>query len=333
MLLILKTPLDEERLARLRRHLAEAGFDSEIIDSGGFSLLLIQGDTAGLDTDMLLASGVVADIKRLDAPYKLASRQYHPADTVVKAGGVSIGGGGLCLIAGPCTVENEQQLITIASSVKAGGAGLLRGGAFKPRTSPYSFQGLGEEGLKLLVHAKEITGLPVVSEIMDSSQLPLFSDIDIIQVGARNMQNFSLLKALGRQEKPVLLKRGPGATYEELLLSAEYLLSWGNANVILCERGVRSLGRRNSLDIAAIPLLRALTHLPVLADPSHGAGSSDLVFPLAAAAVAAGADGLLVEVHNAPETALCDGQQAVTPEVFKEAAAKWQAIHDLVSER
>ena len=248
----------------------------------------------------------------------LTSRKNHRSDTVISVGNAIIGDGSLCIIAGPCTVESRQQLFTIAESVKASGAQILRGGAFKPRTSPYSFAGMGEEGLKLLAEAGKETGLPTVSEIMDSSDLPLFSDIDLIQVGAKNMQNFSLLTALGRCHKPILLKRGSGNTIEELLYSAEYILKNGNPNVILCERGIRTFEKacRFTFDINAIPLLKQMTHLPVIADPSHGTGISSIVPPVAAAAVAAGADGIMIEVHNEPEAALCDGPQAVTPQDF-----------------
>ena len=248
----------------------------------------------------------------------LTSRKNHRSDTVVSVGNTVIGGGNVCIIAGPCTIESRQQLFTIAQSVKASGAQILRGGAFKPRTSPYSFAGMGEEGLKLLAEAGKMAGLPTVSEIMDSSDLPLFSDIDLIQVGAKNMQNFSLLTALGSCHKPILLKRGSGNTLEELLYSAEYILKNGNPNVILCERGIRTFEKacRFTFDINAIPLLKQMTHLPVIADPSHGTGISSIVPPIAGAAVAAGADGIMIEVHNDPQSALCDGSQSVTLENF-----------------
>ena len=247
-------------------------------------------------------------------------------------GGTTVGGGSLTLIAGPCSVESEEQICTIAQQVKASGATMLRGGAFKPRTSPYSFQGLRNEGIRLLSIAKKVTGLPIVTEIMDASQLDCFDDVDVIQVGARNMQNFELLKVLGELRKPILLKRGLSATYEELLMSAEYIMAGGNENVILCERGVRTFETytRNTMDVTAVPVLKQLSHLPVLVDPSHAAGKYKLVPPLAKAALAAGADGLIIEVHNDPEHALCDGPQSLRPEVFDKLAGDLRAIHELV---
>ena len=260
--------------------------------------------------------------------YKLASRTFHPKDSVIEIAGNKIGDGNFQIIAGPCTVESEYQVIQIAKSVKAAGATLLRGGAYKPRTSPYAFQGLGKEGIAILLKAKLETGLPVVTELMDTSDLNLFDEVDVIQVGAKNMQNYPLLKALGKIKKPILLKRGSGNTIEELLFSAEYILSNGNKNVILCERGIRTFenATRFTFDINAIPLLKKLTHLPVIADPSHGTGLSDLVAPISLAATAAGADGLIIEVHNDPEHALCDGQQALTQVAFAKLANNIMAI-------
>ena len=258
------------------------------------------------------------DVKRVQEPYKAANRKFHPDDTVIEVGGAKIGGGNLTLIAGPCSVESEEQIIGIAEAVKKSGATILRGGAFKPRSSPYSFQGLHEDGIKLLLEAKKATGLPIITEIMDADQLPLFDDVDIIQVGARNMQIYTLLTVLGQIDKPVLIKRGMSATYEDLLMSAEYVMSQGNPRVILCERGIRTYETytRNTLDTAAVPVLKHLSHLPVIIDPSHASGKAALVPPLARAAVAAGADGVMVEVHNDPAHAKCDGPQSITPEAF-----------------
>lgn len=270
-----------------------------------------------------------------DIRYKeqlLCSRESKAEDTVIEAGGVKLGGGELAVIAGPCSVETEDQIVAIAEQVKAAGADMLRGGAFKPRTSPYDFQGLEASGLKLLLKAKKETGLPLVSEIMDASNLDLFEDIDVLQVGARNMQNYALLKQLGRTNKPILLKRGISATYQELLTAAEYVLSEGNPNVILCERGIRTFETytRNTLDVAAVPVLKGLSHLPAVVDPSHGSGRSELVSSLSLAAVAAGADGLMIEVHNNPAAALSDGKQSITPEEFAELMKKIKKVKSAI---
>ena len=258
------------------------------------------------------------EVKRVSEPYKKANRKFHPADTVVDCGGVPIGGGKFAVMAGPCSVESESQIRSVAADVKAAGAALLRGGAFKPRTSPYSFQGLRSDGLELLKAARAATGLPIVTEIMNTEHLPLFEDVDVIQVGARNMQNFELLKELGRIDKPILLKRGLSATLEEFLMSAEYIMAGGNEKVILCERGIRTFetSMRNTLDISAVPMLKQMSHLPVVIDPSHAAGISWMVQPLAMAAIAAGADGLMIEVHNDPAHALSDGAQSLNPAQF-----------------
>ena len=295
------------------------------------TILGLVGDTSAVDADLINALDIVDQVKRISDPFKNANRKFHPLDTVVscpilKGGGnmepsgmaSKIGGGYFSIIAGPCSVESEEQVIEIAQSVKASGAGFLRGGAFKPRTSPYAFQGMRATGIEYLLEAKEATGLPIVSEIMDISQLELFDNVDVIQVGARNMQNFELLKALGHTTKPILLKRGLSSTLEELLMSAEYIMAGGNEQVILCERGIRTFetATRNTLDLAAIPWLKEKTHLPVIVDPSHATGIRDLVLPIAMAATAAGADGLMVEVHNDPEHALCDGPQSLTPQQF-----------------
>ena len=297
------------------------------------TVLGLIGDTTPIDAEYIEAQDFVESVKRVQEPYKKANRKFHPDDTVITLpGGQKIGGGGLALIAGPCSVESEEQICGIAESVKKSGAQFLRGGAFKPRTSPYSFQGMKAEGLELLSEAKKKTGLPIVTEIMSIEHLPLFEDVDIIQVGARNMQNFELLKVLGELRKPILLKRGLSATYEELLMSAEYIMAGGNENVILCERGVRTFETytRNTMDVTAVPVLKQLSHLPVLVDPSHAAGKYKLVPPLAKAALAAGADGLIIEVHNDPEHALCDGPQSLRPEVFDKLAGDLRAIHELV---
>ena len=297
------------------------------------TVLGLIGDTTPIDAEYIEAQDFVESVKRVQEPYKKANRKFHPDDTVITLpGGQKIGGGGLALIAGPCSVESEEQICGIAESVKKSGAQFLRGGAFKPRTSPYSFQGMKAEGLELLSEAKKKTGLPIVTEIMDASQLDCFDDVDVIQVGARNMQNFELLKVLGELRKPILLKRGLSATYEELLMSAEYIMAGGNENVILCERGVRTFETytRNTMDVTAVPVLKQLSHLPVLVDPSHAAGKYKLVPPLAKAALAAGADGLIIEVHNDPEHALCDGPQSLRPEVFDKLAGDLRAIHELV---
>ena len=287
------------------------------------TVLGLIGDTSAIDIDYISAQDIVESIKRVQEPYKKANRKFHPDDTVITLpGGQTIGDGSLSLIAGPCSVESERQIVEIAKSVKDSGAQFLRGGAFKPRTSPYAFQGLKAEGLELLREARKVTGLPIVTEIMRVSHIPLFEDVDIIQVGARNMQNFELLKELGRLDKPILLKRGLSSTIEELLMSAEYIMAGGNEKVILCERGIRTYETytRNTLDISAVPILKKLSHLPVIVDPSHASGISWLVEPLALAAVAAGADGLIIEVHNDPQHALSDGAQSLTPEQFDQVA-------------
>ena len=290
------------------------------------------GDTASLDIGLIAALDIVEDVKRIVEPYKDANRKFHPEDTVIPVGNTQIGGGTLTIMAGPCSVESEEQLVGIAKAVKASGATILRGGAFKPRTSPYSFQGLGETALRYLVTAKQETGLPIVTELMEISQIPLFKDVDIIQIGARNMQNFDLLKAVGELDKPVLLKRGMCATYEELLMSAEYIMSRGNHNVILCERGIRTFETytRNTLDLTCVPVLRKLTHLPIIIDPSHATGKYFLVPPMALAAVAAGADGLEIEVHNDPPHAWSDGGQSLRPEKFDELAGMLSTMHEFV---
>ena len=290
------------------------------------------GDTASLDIGLISALDIVADVKRIVEPYKEANRKFHPDDTVIKVGNTQVGGGTLTVMAGPCSVESEEQLVTIAKAVKAAGATMLRGGAFKPRTSPYSFQGLGALGIEYLKTAREETGLPIVTELMDVNHLHLFKDVDVIQIGARNMQNFDLLKAVGKTDKPVLLKRGMMSTYEEWLMSAEYIMSEGNHQVILCERGIRTFETytRNTLDLAAVPVIRKLTHLPIIIDPSHATGKYFLVPPMAQAAVGAGCDGLELEVHNDPPHALSDGGQSLRPEKFEKLMKSLTAMHEFM---
>ena len=334
MIVVLKPNPNPDQLESLKNWLLGKGI--QIHQSLGTSQMILGlvGDTSTLDIDLISALDIVEDVKRVQEPYKNANRKFHPEDTIVPVGNTQIGGGTLTIMAGPCSVESEEQIITVAKAVKASGATMLRGGAFKPRTSPYAFQGMGAEGLELMKLARAETGLPIVSELMDASQLPLFDDVDIIQVGARNMQNFNLLKILGAQPKPVLLKRGLSSTYEEWLMSAEYVMASGNEQVILCERGIRTFETytRNTLDLAAVPVLRHLTHLPIIVDPSHGTGKYALVAPMAIAAVAAGADGLQIEVHNDPAHALSDGPQSLNPEAFDKLNKKLLALHAFLKE-
>ncbi len=332
MIVILKRDPQQEQLDSLMHWLQDKGVTIHTSVGAQNTILGLVGDTSKLDTDLISALDIVESVKRVQEPYKNANRKFHPEDTIVPVGNTQIGGGNLTIMAGPCSVESEEQVVSIAKAVKASGATMLRGGAFKPRTSPYSFQGLGAEGLEYLKAAKQETGLPIVTELMDASQLPLFKDVDVIQIGARNMQNFDLLKAVGHQDKPVMIKRGMAATYEEWLMSAEYVMAGGNENVILCERGMRTFETytRNTLDLAAIPVLRKLTHLPIIVDPSHATGKSELVDPLSCGAVATGCDGLLIEVHNDPAHALCDGPQSLRPEVFDTLAKKLLEIHQLM---
>ena len=331
MIVILKQNAQEEKIRELLRNFEEKGLSCHRSTGERTTIVGIIGDVSRVNIDTVRANDIVEDVKRVSEPYKAANRKFHPSDTTVTVPGhpdAAFGGGAFSVIAGPCSVESEEQITRVARAVKRSGATLLRGGAFKPRTSPYAFQGLHAEGLELLLAAKRETGLPIVSEIMDLSHLELFRDVDVIQVGARNMQNFELLKALGRCGKPVLLKRGLANTLEEFLMSAEYLLAGGNEQVILCERGIRTFETmtRNTLDIAAIPLLKHLSHLPVVVDPSHATGIPWLVGPLSAAAVAAGADGLMIEVHNDPKSALCDGAQSLTPTQFDEVMGRVGAL-------
>lgn len=331
MIVILKDGTKQDQVAKLQQYFEAMGLRIHMSQGENSTIMGLIGDTTRVDAELIASLDAVEAVRRIQEPYKNANRKFHPADTVVDAGGVKIGGGHFQIIAGPCSVESETQMITVARAVKAAGATLLRGGAFKPRTSPYAFQGLHEEGLRLLLKAKEETGLPIVTEIMDAAHLPLFEQVDVIQVGARNMQNFELLKELGKLRKPILLKRGLANTLQELLMSAEYIMANGNENVILCERGIRtyeSTYTRNTLDLSVVPVLKGLTHLPVVVDPSHATGHANLVEPMAMAAAAAGADGIMIEVHNDPPHALCDGAQSLTPEEFAHTAKKILKIRE-----
>ena len=332
MIIILKQHADQQAVKDLCRELEGRGLSIHESQGAETHILGLVGDTKSIAESWLRASPVVEDVRRVSEPYKKANRKFHPEDTVVDVSGVKVGGGSFAVIAGPCSVESESQIETVAAAVQTAGAKLLRGGAFKPRTSPYSFQGMRAEGLELLRHARSKTGMPIVTEIMNTEHLPLFADVDLIQVGARNMQNFELLKAVGRSGRPVLLKRGLSATLEELVMSAEYIMAEGNDQVILCERGIRTFepSMRNTLDISAVPMLKKMTHLPVVIDPSHAAGIAWMVEPLAAAAVAAGADGLMVEVHNDPARALCDGAQSLTPAQFSALMDKLRPLVSLM---
>ncbi len=322
MIVVLKPNVKPEQIEHLKDWIHSLNIDTHVSVGENHTIIGLVGDTSAVDIDLINALDIVETVKRIQEPFKKANRKFHEEDAVIDINGVKIGGGNFQIIAGPCSVESEEQICSIAQSVKASGAGLLRGGAFKPRTSPYAFQGLHATGIDLLLEAKEQTGLPIVSEIMSMEHLPLFEHVDVLQVGARNMQNFEMLKELGKINKPILLKRGLANTIDELLMSAEYIMASGNENVILCERGIRTFETRtrNTLDLSAIPVLKKLTHLPVVIDPSHAGGHAYLVKPMALAATAAGADGLMIEVHNNPEKALCDGPQSLTPAAFAEVA-------------
>ena len=334
MIVVLKPNITLEQRNFLVSQMEAQGIEVHISVGDEFTVLGLVGDTGGIDGELLERHEMVHSVHRLSETYKKADRKSHPEDSVIKVGDVKIGGGNFCIIAGPCSVENEEQILSIAQGVKKSGAGILRGGAFKPRTSPYDFQGLKAEGLRLLAKAKKESGLPVISEIMSVEHIPLFEDVDIIQVGARNIQNFELLKELGMTKKPVLLKRGIAGTIKELLMSAEYVMAGGNDNVILCERGIRTYetSTRNTLDLSAVPVLQGISHLPVVVDPSHATGRAPLVSPMALAAVAAGADGIMVEVHNNPMCALCDGAQSLTLEEFAVMAEKARKIREIIAD-
>lgn len=333
MVIVMKPGTPEQEWKKIKANLEGRGFQINEIVGSGQTILGVIGDTSALDMNMLKVNECVDKVMRVQEPFKRANRSFHPEDSVIDVSGVKVGGRKLTVIAGPCSVETEQQIVCVAKSVKLAGASMLRGGAFKPRTSPYSFQGLKEEGLDLLKIARKETGLPIVTEIMSARMLERFvEDVDLIQVGARNMQNFELLKELGRTNVPVLLKRGLSATIEEWLMAAEYIMAGGNDNVILCERGIRTFETytRNTLDLSAIPAVKKLSHLPVIVDPSHASGMWWMVEPMAKAAVAAGADGLIIEVHNDPEHALCDGAQSLKPERFARLMGELSGIAKIV---
>lgn len=328
MIITIKNGADEKQLNKLIDWIARQGASADVETAGGKLLVGILSGVENIDEELLKSMDIVEKVTRVTEKYKLTNRKFHPEDTVVTAGGKKIGGENYTFIAGPCSVESEKQIIGIAKAVKKAGAAILRGGAFKPRTSPYDFQGLKSEGIKLLKKAKAETGMPIITEIAGVKNIDDFDGVDIIQIGARNMQNFELLKEVGRLDTPVLLKRGLVNTVDELLLSAEYVMSEGNKNVILCERGIRTFETltRNTLDLGVIPLLKEFTHLPVIVDPSHASGLKRLVSPLSLASAAVSVDGVMIEVHNDPEHALCDGAQAVKPEEFAEIVKKTEGI-------
>ena len=333
MVVVMKPGTRQQDIDALVSRLKELDLDVGITNGVGCTILGLVGDTTAVDMDKISINPHVERVMRVQEPYKKANRKFHPEDTVVSVGNAKIGGGNFSVIAGPCSVESREQIIEVAQDVRDSGAALMRGGAFKPRTSPYSFQGMGADGLDLLLEARKQTGLPIVTEIMDPRMAELFErEVDVVQVGARNMQNFELLKEVGKMSKPILLKRGLSNTYEEWIMSAEYIMSAGNENVILCERGVRTFETytRNTLDVSAIPAIKQMSHLPVIVDPSHAAGMYWMVEPLALAAVAAGADGLIIEVHNDPAHAKCDGQQSLTPQNFDALMHKVSAMVDLM---
>jgi len=332
MIAVLKQNAEEEKVENLVKWLKAKGLDVHISEGEYCTILGLIGDTSKIDMELLEVLDIVDSVKRISEPFKSVNRKFHPQDTVIDLGSTKVGGGNFNFIAGPCSIESTDQILYVAKKVKEGGADMLRGGAFKPRTSPYDFQGMRGEGLELLLKAKEATGLPIVTEIMNANHIPLFENVDVIQVGARNMQNFELLKELGKTDKTILLKRGLSSTIKEWLMSAEYIMAGGNENVILCERGIRTYETytRNTLDLSAVPLLRELTHLPVIVDPSHATGVRRLVKPMALAAAAAGADGLMIEVHNDPDNALCDGAQSLTPEAFAEVTKKVKEVVEVI---
>ena len=334
MIVILKNKPDSDQLEGLISWLNAQDIDVHPTVGSSQTILGLVGDTSRIDMNLIAALDIVEAVKRVAEPYKNANRKFHPDDTVIRVGDAVIGGGSLTVIAGPCAVESEDQLMTVARAVKEAGADLLRASAFKPRSSPYAFQGLGIEGIRLLMKEKAEVGLPVVSEIYDASQLPLFAEIDVLMVGAKNMQNYALLRALGKTEKPVILKRGFSNTYEEWLMSAEYILAGGNKNVILCERGIRTFepSVSGTLDVTSVPVLKGLTHLPVIIDPSSAGGKYTYVPALARAGVAAGADGVMIEVHNDPTRAKCDGPQSLTPKKFAKTAESLRRIHSIIHE-
>ena len=334
MIAVLKSGTSDKQIENLTSWLKAQGLDVHISKGSSHTVIGLVGDTSKIDADLIESLEMVDAVKRISEPFKNANRKFHPDDTVINVGNTSIGGAQFAFIAGPCSVESEEQVMEIAKAVKAAGATMLRGGAFKPRTSPYDFQGLKADGIEILLKAKAATGLPIVTEIMNANHLPMFEDVDVIQVGARNMQNFELLKELGRTNKTILLKRGLANTLKEHLMSAEYIMAGGNENIILCERGIRTFETytRNTLDLSAVPMLQELTHLPIVIDPSHATGMARLVKPMAMAAAAAGADGLMIEVHNDPAHALCDGPQSLTPDKFAEVTGAVNKVLAAISE-
>ena len=334
MIAVLKQGVNDAQIENLSNWLKTQGLDVHISKGSVHTVVGLVGDTAKIDAELLESLEIVDSVKRISEPFKSANRKFHPDDSVINVGDTSVGGNIFAVMAGPCSVESEEQVMEIAKAVKAAGATMLRGGAFKPRTSPYDFQGLKADGIELLLKAKKETGLPIVTEIMNANHLPLFEDVDVIQVGARNMQNFELLKELGKTKKPILIKRGLANTLKELLMSAEYVMAGGNENIILCERGIRTFETytRNTLDLSAVPMLHELTHLPVIIDPSHATGVARLVKPMALAAAACGADGLMIEVHNDPTHALCDGAQSLTPDTFADVMTSVRKVLAAVGE-
>jgi len=332
MIAVLKHGTTPAQTQHLVAWLKAMNLDVHISEGTEVTVLGLIGDTSRVDMDLLKSLEMVETVKRVSEPFKQANRKFHPKDTIIQIGDVRIGGGYFAMIAGPCSVESEEQIIEVAQAVKESGANILRGGAFKPRTSPYAFQGMKGAGIDLLLKAREATGLPIVTEIMNISTLDLFADVDIIQVGARNMQNFDLLKELGKTQKPILLKRGLANTLQELLMSAEYIMSEGNENIILCERGIRTFETytRNTLDLSAVTALHNLSHLPVVVDPSHATGKASMVMPMALAATAAGADGIMIEVHNNPSCALCDGAQSLTPHQYDDVCHRVRKIREAI---
>ena len=333
MIVVLKHNVPQSKQEQLISWLRNLGLQIHVSVGEFQTVLGLIGDTTRVDMDLVASLEIVDSVKRVTEPFKCCNRKFHPDDMVVEVGDVKIGGGHFAMIAGPCSVENEEQIVTVAKAVKASGADMLRGGAFKPRTSPYDFAGLKAEGLELLRIARAETGLPIVTELMNIMDIDLFEDVDVIQVGARNMQNFDLLRKLGKLDKPILLKRGLANTLKELLMSAEYIMASGNERVILCERGIRTFSdyTRNTLDISAVPMLHELTHLPVIVDPSHATGIARLVPPMALAGAASGADGLIIEVHNDPIHALCDGAQSLRPEDFDVLSKKVRAVREAIA--
>lgn len=335
MIIVVKRESKKEQLQNLIDWVKDLGLDVHVSNGENSTVLGLIGDTSKVDVDLISTLDIVEKVQRVQEPYKNVNRKFHPDDTIIEVAGRKIGGGNFQVIAGPCSVESEKQIIEVAKSVKKSGATFLRGGAFKPRTSPYAFQGLKGEGIKLLLKAKEETGLPIVTELMSERDIDLFQDIDVIQIGARNMQNFNLLKEVGKLKKPILLKRGLANTLQELLMSAEYISSEGNDQIILCERGIRTFetATRNTLDISCVPVLHNLTHLPIIIDPSHSTGYSRLVPSMSMASVAAGADGLIIEVHNDPMHALCDGAQSLSCEQFEELFKKIEQIAPIADKK